>query len=566
MFNRESENLLSKLLLIGPAFVTLLVVVSGATDPVNVSKLLAVGILSCALIVVPARKTYRFIWSEHKFLAIVLLGFLLTSLNSLIQSNSPLTQQLYGLYGRNNGFLLYLFLLLIFIATLSLGEIPSARNLVFSIVIAGGVNLIYCGWVLAFGDFLPWTNPYGNILGTFGNPNFIGAFFGMFSSVLISLAIANFRNPKFLLVISLTLVVTSIEIFESNAIQGRVLLALGFAINGFFFIRSRFEGLAPLMFYSGFSAVIGILGLLGTLQIGPLTKILYKESVSLRGEYWAAGLKMAQTHLFSGVGFDSYGDWYRFSRRSTALIKPGPETVSNASHNVIIDIFAFGGLPLLFFYLAIIGFVIVAIIKHVRSHRDFDFVFVSLTGAWLCFQLQSVISINQVGLAVWGWVLGAAIVAYERITRSSPFSETIKEGKRSRKLGNKQFISPNLRAGIAVALGVFIAVPPFAADVKWRTAQESRDVAKIEAAISPSYFNPSTTFKYISIIGAFEDNNLPDLAHKYALAAVQFNPRSYESWRILTLIRNATPDEKRNALNKMKELDPKNPNVPPVTQ
>jgi len=566
MLNRESENLLSKLLLVGPALVSLLVFTSGGTDPVNVSKLLAVGILSYALIAVPTRMTYRFIWSEHKFLVIALLGFLFASLNSIIQSKSPLTQQLYGVYGRNNGFLLYLFLLLIFIATLSIRETSSSRKLITSLLVAGGVNLIYCGWVLVFGDFLPWTNPYGNILGTFGNPNFIGAFFGMFGSVLISLVIANFRNLKYLIVILLALVVTSVEILESNAIQGRVLLALGFAINGFFFIRSRFKSPVPLIFYSGFSAVIGIIGLLGTLQIGPLTKILYKESVSLRGEYWAAGLKMAQTHLFSGVGFDSYGDWYRFSRRSTALIKPGPETVSNASHNVIIDIFAFGGLPLLFFYLVIIGFVIVAIIKHARSHRDFDFVFVSLTSAWLCFQLQSVISINQVGLAVWGWVLGAAIIAYERITRNSPSLQTLGENSKSRKLGNQQVISPNLRAGIAVALGVFIAVPPFAADVKWRTAQESRDVGKIEAAISPSYFNPPTTFKYISIIGALEDNNLSDLAHKYAVAAVQFNPRSYESWRILTLIRSSTPEEKKNALNRMKELDPKNPNIPPVTE
>jgi len=59
---------------------------------------------------------------------------------------------------------------------------------------------------------------------------------------------------------------------------------------------------------------------------------------------------------------------------------------------------------------------------------------------------------------------------------------------------------------------------------------------------------------------------LSDLAHKYAVAAVQFKPRSYESWRILTLIRSSTPEEKRNALNRMKELDPKNPNIPPVAE
>lgn len=566
MLNTDSEKLLSRILLAGPALVTLLVFTSGGTDPVNVSKLLAIGVISFGSIGILTLESYRFIWSEHKILILVLVGFLIASLSSIIQSSSPLTQQLYGVYGRNNGFFLYLFLLLLFIATLSFNRSSTARNLVLSLVIAGVINLIYCGWVLAFGDFLPWTNPYGNILGTFGNPNFIGAFFGMFSSVLVSLGIAYFRKPRIFLLILAALIITCIEIIKSNAIQGRVLLILGIAVNGYFFIRSKFKSRVPAIIYSSISAVIGVFGLLGTLQIGPLTQMLYKESVSLRGEYWHAGLKMAQTHLFSGVGFDSYGDWYRFSRRASALVKPGTDTVSNASHNVVIDMFAFGGLPLLLFYLAIIGFVVMAIIRHSCTYREFDYIFVSLTGAWLCFQLQSVISINQVGLAVWGWVLGAAIIAYERIKRKTSFSATQVNDPKSRKSNSVQVISPNLRSGVALLIGVFIAVPPFAADVQWRSAQESRDVAKIEKAITPSYFNPPTTFKYASIIGALEDNNLNDLAHKYAIEAVRFNPLSYELWRILSLIRSSTPEEKRSALTKMKELDPKNSKIELATQ
>jgi hypothetical protein len=561
MLNKESESLLSKLLMIGPAAVTLLVFTSGVTDPVNVNKLLLLGVLSFSAFGILSLKTIQFIWNEHKVLVIALIGFLAASINSLIQSSSPMSQQLYGVYGRNNGFLLYLFLLLLFVATLTFNKLTTANSIVKSIAIAGAVNLLYCGWVLAFGDFLGWTNPYGNILGTLGNPNFIGAFLGMFSSVLVSVAIANFKKPKFLIIILMAFAVAGIEIVKSHAIQGRVLLVLGLIINGFYFIRSRVHNRAPLIIFSVASGLGGLIALLGTLQIGPLTKILYKESVSLRGEYWHAGLSMAKTHLLSGVGFDSYGDWYRVSRRASALIKPGPETVSNASHNVVIDIFAFGGLPLLIFYLAIIALVFLSITKYSLRNREFDFVFVSLVGAWLCFQLQSIISINQVGLAVWGWVLGAAIIAYERINRENMSSEKAKIANKSKKSNVSQVVSPSLRAGIAMVLGVLLAVPPFSADVKWRSAQESRDAGKIEAALVPSYFNPSSTFKYLQIIGALEDSHLSDLAHKYAVEAVKFNPHSYESWRLFTLIQTATPEEKQIALAKMKELDPRNPNI-----
>ena len=559
MLNDKSESLLSKILLVGPALVTILVFSSGVTDPVNVNKLLALGLISCSGIAILNLKSYRFIWAQHKFLVVALLGFLLASINSIVQSNSPLPQQLYGVYGRNNGFFLYFFLVLIFIATLSTGKISTLKNVVLSFVSAGVVNILYCGWVLAFGDFVGWTNPYGNILGTFGNPNFIGAFLGMFSSILVSLAIANFKNLKTFFVILFGLGVTIFEIVKSNAIQGRVLLVVGLGINGFFFIRSRFKSHIPVMIFSGFSALGGVVGLLGALQIGPLTKIIYKDSVSLRGEYWNAGLNMAKSHLFSGVGFDSYGDWYRLSRRASALVRPGPETVSNAAHNVFIDIFAFGGLPLLIFYVAIIGIVSLSIIKQTLRNREFDYLFVSLVGAWLCFQLQSIISINQIGLALWGWVLGAAILAYERIKRRGKNPEPTKS--KLNKSASSEVISPNLRAGVALVLGSLIVVPPFAADVKWRSAQISMDASKIEAVLVPSYFNPPATFKYLQIVGAFEESNLSNLAHKYAVEAVKFNPHSYESWRLFTLIRSTTPEELQIALSNMKELDPKNPRI-----
>jgi hypothetical protein len=50
------------------------------------------------------------------------IAFFLASLNSLVQSDAPFSQSLYGIYGRNNGFFLYLFLILSFISVLMISK------------------------------------------------------------------------------------------------------------------------------------------------------------------------------------------------------------------------------------------------------------------------------------------------------------------------------------------------------------------------------------------------------------------------------------------------------------
>ena len=562
MKNQVIQKTTSKILLLGPAIVSVLVFTSGVTDPVNATKFFALGGFAFALLgSLSLRKTWSLLFYSKQVLALVLF-FLLASLNSLFHSHAPLSQQIYGVYGRNNGALLYFFLLLLFIGAFSIDSLDSVKKLLESLTVAGVINLLYCGWVIAFGDFLGWTNPYGNILGTFGNPDFVSAFLGIFSSVVISFALWRCANLKILICALTIYVVTAIEIYRSHAIQGRVLLVFGLVINGFFFIRSRAKSTKWTVLYSFSAVAAGILGVLGTLQIGPLSKLLYKESVSLRGQYWYSGFKMGITHLGSGVGFDTYGDFYRTLRRSSAIVRPGVDTVSNTSHNVFLDIFAFGGLPLIAAYIGLTGLVLISIVKLLRRSRDFDFYFVALVGSWGCFQLQSAISINQVGLAIWGWLLGGAIISYERISRNSLEVSTQTQTKKNQKLvRKKEIFSPQLRAGVGLVVGCLIAIPPLSADMKWRTAQNSRDAHQIENVLKPSYLNPVNSFKYLDIVGAFAQSNLPDLAHKYALEAVGFNPHNYESWRLFTLIGGVNDSEKQTALVKMHQLDPLNPNI-----
>ena len=266
----------------------------------------------------------------------------------------------------------------------------------------------------------------------------------------------------------LIFLITVYEIINSNAIQGRVVVAAGLGIVGFYLVRSKFEGAIAQIGYLVVVAIGGVFALLGALQIGPLTKYIYKTSVSLRGEYWQAGWNMGNERPLTGVGFDTYGDWYRRLRDTQALVLPGPNTTTNAAHNVPFDVFAFGGWPLFITYLAILSLSLVAIIKVTFRARKYDAIFVTLTTAWICYQLQSIISINQIGLAVWGWLFGGALIAYEIATRPKKDSEnndTLKGKNASgRSIKSKQgetIFSSTLLAGIGAVVGLLIAAPPY---------------------------------------------------------------------------------------------------------
>lgn len=562
----ETEKLVARLMAFTLSAVTVVVFTESVTDPVNVTKLFLLGALAFATSGA-AIKTFssQFI-KAHRVPLILLATFFTFSVSTVIASSAPLSQSLYGVYGRNNGFLLYLLLGLLFISTLTITNRDLFRKYLVALAIAGVVNVLYALWVMAFGDFIGWSNPYGNLLGTLGNPNFIGSFFGMFAALLFTIvaSVTESRTNRIGALILLPLVF--LGIIDSHAVQGKVLFVAGAGIVLFYWVRDRFSSKWFSLTYVGLAFSGFTVALFGTLQKGPLASVLYKETVSLRGEYWHAGWATGSANPIFGAGFDSYGDWYRRSRRESALTLPGVDTVTNTAHNVYLDIFAFGGWPLLISYTLLVLLVIISIVKFTIRNKKFDPIFVGLVSVWACYQLQSTISINQIGLAIWGWAFGAAIVAYEmndsRNTANAqltPLSSSA--SKQKMKKSQTSVVTPGLPAGLAAVMGMLIAVPPLSADMRWRSAQMSQDANQVEAVLTPSYLNPINTFAFNNIVGVFETNNLADLAYKYGIEAVKFNPDSFEAWRNLSQLSKTSEAERQEAFANMKRLDPLNTTI-----
>lgn len=563
MITKESEKVLSWVIAVGSAAVTCFVWLGGVTDPVNAPKLFLLGAIGFAVFFLVLKFGLRVLWKNFRFSLALSVLFVVFLFTSSFFSNAPFVQTFYGAYGRNTGVLTYLSLVAIFLGALMLNQKDSHKRVLNLFVIAGILNILYCLWVLTFGDPIPWNNTYKRILGLLGNPNFISSFLGMLTGVVSALMLEPLRSLRYRLYLIVLLLFSIFLIYKSGSIQGIFVALAGAAIVIFFWVRSRYSAILQIS-YLTLATVTSIAVVLGMLQKGPFS-FVYKKSVSLRGSYWNAGLNMGESHPLSGVGMDTYGDWYRSARPPVALIDtPGATVLTNASHNVAIDLFASGGYPLFLTYLAILALAAKAVFNLSRLSKKFDAIAVSLTVAWVGYLAQSLISINQIGLAIWGWVLSGLLISYEKISRDnlaieSPSSHSKRVDRKAKSSG--QFISPQLIAGIGMMVGSILAVPPMASDSKWYNASQARDINTFKESLVSGYLNPLNSPRIANAALILQNSNFPAEAREYALKGIEFNPDYFESYYMLYMLPNSTEQEKEMAMANMKRIDPNNPDL-----
>lgn len=556
---------MSKLLAFGAPLVSVFIVTGSVTDPVNMTKLLALGAIGTASIALVVFRGFPLALKTSKVTVFILGLFSLAAIVSLLFSGLPFSQNIYGVYGRNTGLLTYLLLVGVALGALTVLSKESFSLIYKGLFLAGFVNVVYCAWVIFFGDFVSWNNPYGNILGLFGNPNFIGAFLGIWISATVGYVIGGSMKLWHRLSHVPLVLLAMFEVYKSHAVQGVVVSAAGLATVGFFVLRSRTNSWIPVGVYTAGILGFGLTALAGALQKGPLADYVYKTSVSLRGSYWHAGIANGLNNPFTGVGMDGYGNWYRRARSEyAATVMPGPRTVSNSAHNVVIDIFSNGGFPLLLSYLIFITLGAIAIIRGLRRSKKYDPIFVALSVAWLGYQLQSFISINQIGLAIWGWLLTGALIAYQAMLdkndkelKSTNSNSDTKWTGRSK----SEVVSSPLIAGLGAVVGLILACPPMSADMAWVKAIKTGNFNEVKKALEPSYLHPRSSDQLVNAITLMENSKLFEQAHEYALIATKFNADSFESWNLLYLIQKSTQEERDLALQNMKRLDPHNPDV-----
>jgi len=389
-----------------------------------------------------------------------------------------------------------------------------------------------------------------------GNTNFQSSLLGITSTATLCTLLAQ-KNTLNLRVIYLSIIIISFFVIsKTQSLQGFLVFGIGALVVLNLYLKDRSSKSISVGVLAGSFLSLLVFGL-GILDQGPLARFLHTPTIALREFYWGAGINMLKANPLFGFGYDSYGDYYRMFRSPGSILDYGPELASDAAHNVFIDIAVNGGLPLLIIYCGLLGVVLFSAIKFIKRETGFDPYFATLFSCWVAYVSQTMISINQISLAIWGWVLAGAIVSYEISTRELSTLNLSQNG-------NKGKVKVEMQAKGIVAIfvgsivGLLIALPPFLGSAGMRSAMLSRDPVRIESAALAWPKNVTYMIKATEI---FRDNKLDSKSHAMALVTLEEFPNSFSAWRTLSTLPNATAAELVKAKSEMKRLDPFNPDL-----
>ena len=337
----------------------------------------------------------------------------------------------FGEYQRKNGFLTYAAFVIILYAAARYLRVSLMWRVYTFAMICGLISAVYGLFQINGRDFVQWNNPYNAIITTVGNPNFAGAVMAMFGTIVFCAIFDRNVLPIFRALAVLVFGALVYTIYLSQARQG--LLSIGLGV-GFFMVIALYQYRKVLGVLTGVAVgAAGLLAISGMLQRGPLEYYLYKGSVSVRGFYWRAGWEMFLSNPLFGVGVDRYGAYFKEYRETQYSLNYGFDLTSSNAHNVPIQLFATGGIFVGGLYLLLMGFIawrgFVGIYKNQGNAR---LVVTAVFAAWLAYQAQSIVSIDNIGLAVWGWLLGGAVVGLS-------LPENVEVFARNR---DKRFVSP----------------------------------------------------------------------------------------------------------------------------
>ena len=391
----------------------------------------------------------------------------------------------FGENARRTGFLTYFCLTVFFFSAALLFRLSNLSKFDYVTLIVGPIVGLY-GFSQHFKiDAIKWNNPYNSVLSTLGNPDFASAVMGIFLVLTVGIIL----NKTLALWVrawagfsALILVAT---IIFSQARQGLLaaMVGIGLVALVYIFQKNKVAGLTA----TGLGVLGLLVGVLGMLNKGPFAKYLYKISVTYRGDYWRAGVNMFKHHPLFGVGLDRFGAYFRQYRDATQVARRGPDLISNAAHDVPIQLAATGGIFVLLVFLAI--FIFVAWRGYVVIRRTSgvqQLVVASFVGAWVTYEAQSFISIDNVGIAIWGWILGGLIVGISVIEVDAPTSNSQSNSKKQRnvRVRAQESIAQPLVSGIAATLAIAIVIPLFLAD---SAARQSRSYLKPTSVQGAAY-------------------------------------------------------------------------------
>ncbi len=535
-------------------------------DPINLPKFLVLGIASGALLpfvlgTILQGRMFK------KFYVVVSLLFCAWLTLSITQSDTPFNQQLFGVWGRSTGLLTYLFFVILFLASSFFLNRTFEPIVVKSLERTSYFVTAYTTVQYLGSDPLNWSQK--QMFGTLGNINFMSAFLGfvsvMFAQRLFSKSGTITSRIHYLFFLSLNLFL----IGKSGSIQGIGIFLIGSASLSLLWLYAQRDILQVVLATVILSAA-GVLTVLGIAGRGPL-RAIQQETLFFRTDYWRAGVEMIQSNKLFGLGIDAYGDYYRFYRDELAVSRTSPGRISNTAHNVFLDIGSGSGILALSLFLALI---LIVLAKGFRFllRNGWEENIAGYLSMLIALQFFFLISINQIGVAVWVFIImGLVVNITERVgdpldatsplkKSNTPRDQRDKGSRLSDQSSKLERGDLSLRiASVISLLGLgLLASQPVTADSRFLNLYKNRQAQDIEKIFDQFGL---TTFHKEKAIELLIEQQRPQEAVVLAEKVVIQNPRSFFAWTVIAFSGGASSERVEVARAKLRTLDPLNPEL-----
>lgn len=510
----KSRQIKSRLLCISFALVTLLVTPNFFYDPITTPKLTFLFISSSGFLLIFIRKV-KLEMKEHfdiPFVKILILFSIISIINLIVNHNS-ITERIYGVRSIGNGFLT--FLALAVVSFLSL-QYLNAKFFLLSLNICGG--LVACYFIIQlFGfDLLDFQTFYSVPSSTLGNPNFVSGFLGF--STLSNLFFLTLKRNRFGLLIVFSLSLQVFVLLKAGSAQGIIGLASGliaFAILNLL-SSSNSKPLKNSLLISGIGLIFIIFVAFNWEFIE--SRVLGSSAYS-RFDYWRAGLRMIGHRPFIGFGFDSFGDNYFKFRDVAALNRFGAGQTTESPHNVFLEMFTIGGIPLGMTFLLISLYPAVKLVRNLEFRNKHQKGNLCLLSIWLSYQVQLFVSVSNVGTAIWGWAL-AGLMASVAKSRSSGESRPINKFKTRSIQG--------LLTMVVVTM-ITATIPLAASEHKFLVQARKNDGLGLSQTVMSW---PQDSRRIQIVIQGWMNSKNYSKARELIKFGIEFNPNHYAFWNL----------------------------------
>ena len=296
---------------------------------------------------------------------------------------------------------------------------------------------------------------------------------------------------------------------ETGNYQGTAVFVIIVCVVVFLLLRNGKLLKTSYLFLTGVIALV-IWAILDLLRVLPWTSILYKQSVSARGDYWRTSWGIFQDNVLFGVGFDGYRNFEGRYRDLASTFNIDALNYTDASHNVFLDFAVNGGILYLSAYLLLLTLTLRSSLRIIRRNSVLDMNFIVIFACWIGYLAQSAISFNHL---VSGVLIGYEIIdrqGVDELSKPSPGRQV-----KVKDAADKKSIGVSLLAG---ALGGIVALPLYVVNADMWQGIKKQDIAIVEAAAYKwprDVVRMSITAQMLNRVGKTKDAiDLLETAHK----------------------------------------------------